>query len=197
MEPKDVGFGETKLVLGKHSGRHALSSRLKKLGFTLKDNDLKKAFEKFKTLADKKKNIYDEDLKALVENEISSVSEIYKLKHFHIEAATDGVPKATVTIRIKNKEYKATATGDGPVDACYKAIDKITGLKGKLKDYNIRSITSGKDALGEASIKLTVKEKIVTGIGTSTDVIEASIKAYLNAMDKISWMNPAKIRQCL
>ena len=133
----------------------------------------------------------------MVENEISAVSEIYKLKHFHIEAETNGQPKAIVTIRIKNKLAEATATGDGPVDACYKAIDKITGLKGKLKDYNIRSITSGKDALGEASIKLTVKEKIVTGIGTSTDVIEASIKAYLNAMDKISCIKHLKVRQCL
>jgi len=197
MSPEDVGFGETKLVLGKHSGRHALSIRLKKLGYELKESELKKAFNRFKQLADKKKNVYDEDLHAIVEDEMVSLPEIYRLEYLYIEGGTKDTPKATVKVKVKKKSQEATADGDGPVDACYKAIDKITGLKGKLSDYNIRSITSGKDALGEASIKLTVKGRVVTGRGTSTDVIEASVKAYLNAMNKIVSSRAPKVRQCL
>jgi len=197
MKPSDVGFGETKLVLGKHSGRHALSARLKKLGYNLKENELKKAFERFKQLADKKKNVYDEDLSAIVEDQMVSVPELYRLEYLHIEGGTQSEPKATVKLRVKTKSVEATASGDGPVDACYKAVDKITGLRGKLLDYSIRSITSGKDAIGEASIKLTVKGRVVTGRGTSTDVIEASVKAYLNAMNKITSSGSSKLKQCL
>jgi 2-isopropylmalate synthase len=197
MKPEDVGFGETKLVLGKHSGKHALSVRLKKMGFQLKEAELVKAFDRFKRLADKKKNIYDEDLKAIVEDEMASIGEVYKLKYLYIEGGTQHTPKASVCIEHDKKQRKAAASGDGPVDACYKAIDKITGLKGRLVDYNIRSATSGKDALGEASIKVAVKDKVVTGRGTSTDVIEASVKAYLNAMDKISWAHSKSVKHCL
>lgn len=197
MQPKDVGFGETKLVLGKHSGKHALFIRLKKLGFNLKDDELKKAFNKFKILADKKKYVYDEDLKAVVEGEIAAADEVYKLRYLYIESGTQHMPKATVGLEFDRKEFKAGASGDGPVDACYKAVDKITGLRGRLTDYNIRSITSGKDALGEASIKLIVKGKIVTGRGTSTDVIEASVKAYLNAMNKVFCARSRKLKQRL
>lgn len=190
MQPKDVGFGETKLVLGKHSGKHALSVRLKKLGFNLKDSELKKAFNRFKALADKKKYVYDEDLKTIVEDEIITTGEVYKLRYLYVEAETQHKPKATVGLEFNRKQHKADAYGDGPVDACYKAIDKITGLRGRLRDYSIRSVTSGKDALGESSIKLIVKGRIVTGRGISTDVIEASVKAYLNAMGKVFWAQP-------
>ncbi len=197
MQPKDVGFSETKLVLGKHSGKHALSVRLKKLGFNLKEAELKKAFNKFKILADKKKNVYDEDLRAVVEDEIVALGEVYKLKYLYVEGGTQHMPKATIGVEFDKKEFKADASGDGPVDACYKAIDKITGLRGKLTDYSIRSITSGKDALGEALIKLIVKGRVVTGRGTSTDVIEASVKAYLNAMDKVFWAHSRNPKQQL
>ncbi|MFH1868780.1 MAG: 2-isopropylmalate synthase [Candidatus Omnitrophota bacterium] len=196
MRPQDVGFGETKLVLGKHSGKHALSARLKKLGYDLTEIEIKRAFNRFKKLADKKKTIYDEDLKAIVEDEIIYVPEVYQLEYLHIQGGTQEVPKAAVRLRVNNKHAEGAATGDGPVDACYKAIDKITGLRGKLIDYSIRAITSGKDALGEAYIKVNVKGNIVSGRGTSTDVIEASVKAYLNAMNKISWRSPSKITQC-
>ncbi len=195
MQPEDVGFGETKLVLGKHSGKHALSVRLKKLGFHLKEKELKKAFEKFKVLADKKKNVYDEDLKTIVEDEIATTGEVYRLTHLYVEGGTQHEPKATIGLKFKRKTLQAEASGDGPVDACYKAIDKITGLRGKLIDYSIRSVTSGKDALGEASIKLIVKGKVVSGRGISTDVVEASVKAYLNAMDKAFWAHPRKLKQ--
>jgi len=197
MKPRDVGFGETKLVLGKHSGRHALAVRLKRLGYTLKEADLKRAFERFKKLADKKKNVYDEDLKAIVEDEMTAMPEIYQLEYLHIEGGTTDEPRATVRLKVKKKLVERSASGDGPVDACYKAVDKITGLRGRLLDYGIKSITSGKDALGEASIKVKVKSNIISGRGTSTDIIVASIKAYINAMNKASWASTAKIKQTL
>jgi 2-isopropylmalate synthase len=195
MRPQDVGFGESKLILGKHSGRHALSARLKKLGYNLREEELLQVFERFKRLADKKKTIFDEDLKAIVEDGIAAVPELYQLAYLHIKGGTQETPAACIKLKIKNKLKGATANGDGPVDACYKAIDKITGLQGKLLDYGIRSVTSGKDALGEASIKVEVREKVVSGRGTSTDIIEASVKAYLNAMNRVSWFAPAKVKQ--
>ena len=197
MKPQDVGFGATKLVLGKHSGKHALNVRLRRLGYDLKGADIDKAFARFKKVADKKKAVYDDDLKAIVEDEIREVPEIYQLLHLHITSGTQQLPAATVRLKAGKQKAESQATGDGPVDACYKAVDKITGVRGRLLDYSIRSITSGKDALGEAYIKVRVKNQIVSGRGTSTDVIEASVKAYLNAMNKVLWRPHSKLRQCL
>ncbi|MFH1645887.1 MAG: 2-isopropylmalate synthase [Candidatus Omnitrophota bacterium] len=197
MRPQDVGFGESKLVLGKHSGRHALAERLKKLGYDLKEKELKKAFESFKHLADKKKDIFDEDLKAIMEEEIAAMPELYKLENLYIHGGTGTTPKAVVTVKIGKKTLEGTAKGDGPVDACYKAIDKITGLKGRLLDYGIRSITSGKDALGEAVVKVKIKNRIISGRGTSTDIIEASVKAYLNAISKLTSLSVPNVMQRL
>jgi len=185
MKPQDVGFGGTKLILGKHSGKHALKIRLKKLGYDLKDASLNRAFARFKKVADKKKAVYDDDLKAIVEDEIREVPELYQLIYLHIIGGTQEVPTATVRLKASKKEVEASAAGDGPVDACYKAVDKITGLQGRLLDYSIRSITSGKDALGEAYIKVRVNKRVVSGRGASTDIIEASVKAYLDAMNKV------------
>ncbi len=203
MRPEDVGFGETKLVLGKHSGRHALGKRFEKLGYKLSDRQLGRAFKRFKILADKKKNIFDEDLKAIIEDELIVITERYKLAFFSIKGGTERSPLAELKLKVAlsgrqagKKIIEAEATGDGPVDACYKAIDKITGIHGKLIDYSIRSVTSGKDALGEASVKVEVKNQVVTGRGTSTDIIEASVKAYLNVMNKIASQQEPKLRQC-
>ncbi|MCX5715836.1 MAG: 2-isopropylmalate synthase [Candidatus Omnitrophica bacterium] len=187
MAPQDVGFSGTKLVMGKHSGRHAFSERLKALGYTLKDEELNKAFEEFKVLADKKKEVFDEDLATIVEHEVGTgtVPEVYRLKSFHISSGSDEKPTANIGLSKKGKVLAAGSSGDGPVDACYKAVDKITGLKGKLSDYAIRSVTSGKDALGEVSIRVVIKDREISARGASTDIIEASIKAYLNAINKI------------
>ena len=195
MKPEDVGFGETKLVLGKHSGRHALSKRFEKLGYKLSKGQLDKAFKRFKTLADKKKNIFDEDLKAIIEDELIVTPERYKLILLHIEGGTEQTPFAKLRLKVGKKIIETEARGDGPVDACYKAIDKITKTSGRLIDYSIRSVTSGKDALGEASVKVDVKNQVITGTGTSTDVIEASVKAYLNVMNKIASQHEPKLRQ--
>jgi 2-isopropylmalate synthase len=185
MKPEDVGVTGTNLVLGKHSGRHAFKERLKSLGFSLKEDQLEKAFDRFKVLADKKKEIFDEDLETIVDEEISKIPEDLKLVHFQISSGDKIKPSATVEIKYKGKACKSASTGDGPVDACYKAIDKVIKIGGKLLDYQIKSVTSGKDALGEVSIKIGAKGAVVSGRGASTDIIEASIKAYVNAVNKL------------
>jgi 2-isopropylmalate synthase len=186
MKPEDVGFEESRIVLGKHSGRHAFDARLKSLGVDLKKEQLDKAFERFKTLADKKKEVFDEDLETIIDEEISRIPEKLHLLHFHISSGDQVEPTADIAARYNGKAMKASSTGDGPVDACYKAVDKITGATGKLLDYQIRSVTSGKDALGEVSVKISSKGAVVSGRGASTDIIEASIKAYVNAINKLA-----------
>jgi 2-isopropylmalate synthase len=185
MRPEDVGFETSNIVLGKHSGRHAFSERLKKLGFDLTKEQIDKAFDRFKIIADKKKEIFDEDLETIVEEEISKIPEKFRLLHFHITSGDQVKPMATIKLKLKSKTIEASSTGDGPVDACYKAIDKIAGAGGRLLDYQIRSVTSGKDALGEVSVKIESKGGVVSGRGASTDIIEASIKAYINAANKL------------
>jgi 2-isopropylmalate synthase len=185
MKPEDVGFEESRLVLGKHSGRHAFEERLKKLGFGLNKEQIEKAFERFKKLADKKKEVFDEDLETIVDEEIARIPERFRLLHFYIASGDQVKPTASIKLKRDNNILEATSSGDGPVDACYKAVDKITGMTGKLLDYQIRSVTSGKDALGEVSVKISSKGKIVSGRGASTDIIEASVKAYVNAANKL------------
>jgi 2-isopropylmalate synthase len=185
MRPEDVGFGETRLVLGKHSGRHAFKERLKKLGVELGEKDLLKAFERFKDLADKKKEVFDEDLLAIVEDEIVSTPETYKITSFEYRSGKDIEPHAAIELTKGNTTKKESSSGDGPVDACYKAIEKITGIKFKLLDYSLKAATAGKDALGEVSVRVSSQSGIeISGRGASTDIIEASAKAYVNAVNK-------------
>ncbi len=190
MRPEDVGVEGTRLVLGKHSGRHAFKARLKRLGFILKEDQMEKAFNRFKKLADKKKKIFDEDLEAIMDDDILKIPEELRLIHFQISSGDKIKPVATIEVKYKGRHYKKTSTGDGPVDACYKAIDKVIKIGGKLLDYQIRSVTSGKDALGEVSIKIASKGKTVSGRGASTDIIEASVKAYINAANKLVYKSP-------
>ena len=185
IKPEDVGFTGTGIVLGKHSGRHALSERLKELGFKLNQKQLDKINERFKALADKKKNIFDDDLVSIVEDETHTIKPIWRLISFEINSGTKVTPTACVTLKYKNKIHSAKSSGDGPVDAVFKTIDKITGLKAELQDYRIEAVTKGKDALGEVGLKLKAKGKVVTARGSSTDIIEASIRAYINALNKI------------
>ena len=184
MKPQDVGFEETKLVLGKHSGRHALKVRLKKMGYTLSEKDTERTFARFKKLADKKKEIFDEDLATIVEDEIGAMQEVYRLVSFYVLSGNTVTPSATVILKYKGKNLTANSSGDGPVDACYKAVEKITSIKPKLLNYMLSAVTAGKDALGEVSVRMKIGAKEVNGRGASTDVIEASVKAYLNALNK-------------
>ncbi len=184
MTPESVGLAQ-KLVLGKHSGRHAIRKRLSELGFELSDPDLNKAFVRFKALADKKKEVFDDDLVALVEDEVSTVPETYFLDYLQFTSGTATIPTAMVRLRKEEKVYQESGWGDGPVDAAYRAIDDITGITGKLKEYSIRAVTGGKDALGEVIVTLEADGCTVIGRGSSTDVIEASVRAYVNAINKV------------
>ncbi len=183
INPEMIGVPGTQLVLGKHSGRHALKARLKELGFDIEGKELEKIFERFKKLADKKKEITDIDLIVITEEELMPLKPFYKLVYFHIVSGSSTIPSATVRIEKGGKIFEDASRGDGPVDALYKAIDRITGLKPVLKEYKINAITGGKDAQGEVSVTLEIGGIRTSGKGVSTDVIEASGKAYINAIN--------------
>ncbi len=186
MDAKSIGWQGAGLVLGKHSGRHALKQRLNTLGYTFKEKDLDRISERFKVLADKKKEIFDEDLIAIVEDEISQVIPIYKLDYIHTVSGSQTIPTATIRLRKGDKIIQEASSGDGPVDATYKAIDRLTGMKCKLLEYGIRAISGGQDAQGEVIVRVSdAKGQVVTGQGASTDIIEASAKAYLNAVNRL------------
>jgi len=185
MDPHDVGIADSQLILGKHSGRHAFRERLKTLGLHLNDEQLNKAFGRFKEVADKKKDIFDDDLRAIVEDEIRVIKPIWKLDSFEINSGTKIKPRAQVILIKGGKDMSGVSSGDGPVDACFKAIDKITGYKAKLEDFRLEAVTSGKDALGQVSLRLKVKDSIISGRGSSTDIIEAAVKAYIDAANKL------------
>ncbi len=187
MNPEMIGLNINNIVLGKHSGRHAIKDRLVELGYNLSDEEVDKAFVKFKALADKKKEVKDEDLSAIVENEVLTVPETYKLDYLHISSGTSMIPTATVRLTSGEESFEEAACGDGPVDAIYKVIEKITGITCTLQLYNLHAVTEGKDALGEVTVKIQPdsSRKTFLGRGVSTDVIEASAKAYLNAVNKI------------
>ncbi|MBN1384302.1 MAG: 2-isopropylmalate synthase [Elusimicrobia bacterium] len=187
MTPQSIGLKASSLVLGKHSGRHAFEKKLRELGIRLTPGEFEKAFKDFKTLADKKKDIYDEDIESIIEDELSQSGEkrMYELENIFISSGTGMKPVARIKLKKGNKSFSAEASGDGPVDSSYKAVDKIISQKFKLIDYSVKSISIGKDAVGEAMIRLNYKGKTFFGRGTSTDVIEASVKAYLSAINKV------------
>jgi len=185
MRAEDVGFMGTGLVLGKHSGRHAFKDRLKSLGIELKKTELDQAFDRFKRVADKKKQVFDEDLIAIVEDEVKAFQKTWGMESLVAKSGTNIKPEIDIVLKSKEKIYKRSSSGDGPVDACYKAIDAITKIKGELLDYSIQSVTRGKDALGEVTVRVKFKDKKVIAHGTSTDILEASAKAYINAVNKV------------
>jgi len=185
IKPENIGLKSSKLVLGKHSGRHAFVERLAELGIRLEKNDLEKAFERFKDLAEKKGAINDQDIKAIVENELREVSEHFILKYYQVQSGSNIKATSTIGIEIEGKVHEGTSTGDGPVDASFKAIDKITKINAKLVEYKIEAVSGGKDALGSVKIIVSTNGTEVMGSGISTDIVEASIKAYIDAMNRI------------
>ncbi len=188
MNPQMLGINQGNLVLGKSSGRHAFKERLEELGYVLTPEELNKAFQSFKNLADRKKNITDQDLEAIVEDEIRVVPATYVLEYMHISSGTTVVPTATIGLAKGEERAEEAACGNGPVDAICHAVDKVTGLSCTLVNWGIRAVTSGKDAIGEVTLKITEKgDKVYVGKGISTDVLEASAKAYVNAVNKLLW----------
>lgn len=184
ITPQSIGVPESRLVLGKHSGRHAFRKRLQEMGYVLDDKTVQSLFARFKELADKKKEVYDEDLEALVEEKIAASDVIYSLTYLHTTAGSSVLPTATLRLKKGEKEIEEAATGDGPVDAVFNAVDRASGFKGKLENYTLKALTHGRDAQGEVSVTLKVQGEEVHGRGISTDIIEASAKAYLNAVNK-------------
>jgi 2-isopropylmalate synthase len=184
MSPELVGLTQSNLVLGKHSGRHAFKERMEELGFSLKKEELDRAFLSFKDIADKKKEVTNDDLEALIKDQVWAVPERFSLSYLHISSGTSIVPTATVKLAIENMVCEAAATGDGPVDAACHAVDKITDIYGKMHEYKLNAVSSGKDALGEVISRIEINGKIYNGRGLSTDIIEASVKSYINAINK-------------
>ncbi|HHN65318.1 MAG TPA: 2-isopropylmalate synthase [Nitrospirae bacterium] len=185
MRPEAVGIPQSKLVLGKHSGRHAFKERLKELGYELTQEEIDKAFERFKQLCDQKKYIFDEDIETLVSEEVKRVPEVFSLLDLKVESGTGIKPQATVKLRVRDREVVTTASGDGPVDATYKAIARLTETESHLEKFEIKSITGGTDALGEVSVTLEEDGRVVRGYGSDTDIIVAAAKAYINALNKL------------
>ncbi len=199
IRPEDIGLDmEDTLVLGKHSGRAAFKSKLEKLGFTLENEKLQSTFVRFKELADKKKDIYDDDIRALVTNEIGSVAKTYELVAMQLMDSTGGVPSAAVTIKYNDQEFTDASIGDGTIDAVFKTIDRITGYSGRLLDYKVTSVSKGKDALANVTVKVTfnANEPAMIGHGLSLDTMLASAKAYIGALNSyLSMEGMLKIRE--
>ncbi len=186
MSPEDVGLVRNTLVLGKHSGRHAFRQRLEELSLRLDEAALDRAFEKFKVLCDKKKEIYDEDLEALAEEQLATDNQLFQLKALQVMAGTQGVATAMVTlVDSTGAQITDAATGDGPVDAMFAAIQRLTRISARLDSYQVRSLTGGREAQGEAIVELTHSDRKVRGRGLSTDILEASAKAYLAAINRV------------
>ncbi|MGE5328943.1 MAG: 2-isopropylmalate synthase [Deltaproteobacteria bacterium] len=185
MTPESIGLTQNKMVLGKLSGKHALEDRLKDLGYNLTPEEIAEAFEKFKQLADRKKEVSDRDIEALIQDKSTSIPQIYELDSFQINSGKRLIATAVISLKKDDQIITEAATGDGPVDAAFNTVERITGMQLKLEDYNLRAVTEGKDALGEVKVKISMGEKMAAGRGISTDIIEASILAYLNAINKM------------
>jgi len=186
MTPESVGVPSSQLILGKHSGRHAMVKKLKEMGVDLDAKSVDRVFIEFKILADKKKYVFDEDILTLVEENPARAKEEYKLDYIQTSSGTGMVPTATVRLAHRGKVFQEAASGDGPVDAAYKAIDKITKKSVTLLDYKLSAVSSGKDAQGEVTVQLGFGQGLsVRGKGASTDIIEASAKAYVSAINRL------------
>jgi 2-isopropylmalate synthase len=187
MRPESIGLGQMQLVMGKLSGRHAFRKRLEELGYKLTEEEVNLAFDRFKRLADQKKEIFEEDLETIISEQIRRIPERYVLKTLFAQSGTGQVPTATVELAIDGRIVKQTGTGDGPVDAAYRTIAAMIGTKSRLLQYIVKAITGGTDAQGEVSVRVEEAGKTTSGNGADTDIIVASAKAYLNALNKLAY----------
>ena len=190
IAPETVGLYQTQMVLGKHSGKHAFAERISELGYVMQPHDIDAAFERFKVLADRKKDLTDRDIEALVGDQAYSIPETFSLCSFVINSGTVISATAVVRLRCEGQEYEHVARGEGPIDAAFKAIDRITRTSYRLRNYSIQAVTGGEDALGEVVVKIEKGSRRITGRGLSPDIIEASIRAYLNAINKAIYQQP-------
>ncbi len=187
MRPQEVGIEDTDLVLGKHSGRHAFKHRLTQMGLVLSEEEIEKAYERFIELADKKKQIYDDDLLMIAHQEMTDAEGVYVLDHLQVSTGTEVVPTATVRIRRGDEILQDAACGDGPVDAALKTIDRITGIHGTLVDFALQAITTGKDAMGEVSVRVQFdRGPVLSAKSACTDIVEAGARAYLSCVNRMA-----------
>jgi 2-isopropylmalate synthase len=187
MRPEDVGVTKTDLVLGKHSGRAALADRAKSLGYRLTGEQLQSVFEEFKKLADKKKDIYDGDISALIDDQLHAEREEWSLVSFEVTSGTGRKPRVSLTLRRGNENVtQELSEGDGPIDAAFLAAERITGIRLRCRDYQVRSATLGHDSLADVSLEVDHQGVVVRGHGVSTDTVEATVKAILNAMNRVA-----------
>jgi 2-isopropylmalate synthase len=186
MRPEDVGFTATDLVLGKHSGRAALADRAKALGYHLTGDHLLEVFDEFKKLADKKKEVYDADVAALIEKRMNIAEDVWKLAAYEVHATGGGTPKVSVTLERGGEQRSGSTTvGDGPLDALFRTIEEITGISVVVRDFRVHSVTRGKDAQGESTIEVEHNGRVFRGRGVSTDTVEAATLAFLNAVNRV------------
>ncbi len=197
MEPETVGLESNRLVLGKHSGRHAFRTRMAEMGYDLTEEETTRLFKKFKELADKRKEVLDEDIEALMAEEILRVPDIYQLEYLNVVSRTDAPPSATVKMKIKGKEIQDHGSGVGPIDATFNSIAKMTGTKSKLVRFSVNSVTGGMDAQGEVTVRLRDGDIVALGKGADPDIIIASAKAYINGLNRFEHMkrNPSRLRK--
>jgi len=184
MSPESVGRDASQLVLGRHSGLHGFRTRIAQLGLTLSDDEAKKAYERFLLIADRKKEVYDDDLYVIVADNLGRSTETYTLDYFNIQSGNVAVPTATVRLSNGTDHHEEAATGDGPVDAIFNAIDRALGLTTKLLEYAVQAVTPGRQAIGEVSVSLSIDDRKFVGRGASTDILEASARAYVNALNR-------------
>jgi 2-isopropylmalate synthase len=185
MTPESIGLTQNRMVLGKLSGRHAFEERLKELGYTLGSDEVQKAFEQFKSLADKKKEVTDRDIEALVKDKVSDIPEVFELESFQVSSGNKVIANSVISLKRNGSIITEAATGDGPVDAAFNAMDRLIGFSMELEEYSLKAVTEGKDALGEVTVKVLKNDRFFIGRGVSTDIVEASIKAYLNAINRV------------
>lgn len=185
MQPESIGISRNAIVLGKHSGRHAFEERLKHLGYDLDSQTINNLFVQFKDLADRKKMVFDRDIEALISVKKTHIAEWYRLIYHTVVSSNKTVATASVQLSSGDKVIEQASCGDGPVDAIFKAVEKAVGFEVGLKDYQLKAVTAGEDALGEATVWVERDGRVFSGRGLSTDVIEASAKAYINAINKM------------
>jgi 2-isopropylmalate synthase len=188
MKPKSVGMPDTHIVLGKHSGRHAVREHLKKMGYKLNEGDLNKVAAAVKELADRKKDIYDEDLEAILFEEVFRIEDKYKLVYLNVVSGTAALPTAIVQIEVDKEIIQDAGFGVGSVDATFSAIRRVTNTNYPLLKYIVNAITGGTDALGEVMVQLKYNGRSIAGRGTHSDVIVASAKAYVNALNRLEYL---------
>ena len=195
MKPETIGLNKNILVLGKHSGRHALRSRLKELGYDLSDEELKLVFKKFKELADKKKHVVDEDLEVIVTEGILRTKDIFRLEYLHVTSGTTVLPMASVKLEINGRSVQGADYGNGPIDSAFNAIAQLTGTESELLRFSVSALTGGTDAQGEVTVRLGENGLVALGKGADPDIITASAKAYVNGLNRLEYLkaNPVKI----